>query len=751
MRGGGGGGYGADDEGGGGASAADAGPTRVTPATVVSPTELRCESPADTYGLVDHHSPPLSPAARAAALASLPNTTSSRAAGDEATPLGAWGVPLLPASGRMHLVRFGVSLNGADVTLLSGEAPPYHPSVLTPPSPPPPTAPPPPSPPSAPPSAPNATVGGASATNATNATNATDATDAALAPNATAPDGGGNATNATGAALANATNATAADGPPANATTTPNATADGAPAVPPPPTVAATGDATVIGDAPWRRGTPTRSPSTRCRRSPRSNRPARHGGRRPVTLRGVGFGPQAAPPRAPAATTRRPPAARRFGGPSGEITDGAPDGDGAFVCKTPSWSARQPGVFPVEVSLNALTPRRPGFDWSGGRPGPILFTFGRPPTLSSVLPAGGPVDGGTRLYVRGTGLLAYARGAGAHCLLQAFADDESDAPASRLAARYANRTSRASLPTSQLARCVAPPARARTRRSSPSALPQRRRVPPRAPSGDGGDGGDGGGPRFAYYEPPTLVSSRRARGRSAARSSSLSSPSASAALAARATPYALRDARGARSRQDGVRAGVRGAATPGGLCGGPNLLNGQDFSPPLLPADGREGAAGGDAPPPAPLTYTYLCAAPSYTSAGECVSDPACGWCETGRVGVFEGPDALGGKCMAREGGAAACEAAPPHGEGGRWSQERALQVGTGGTGTAAGGGVFNGSVTPNQTLYYSLTVPLLPGRRSILTFSSAAARVPPRAEWRRRGGGRGGPRSRDARAAGAG
>ena len=102
----------------------------------------------------------------------------------------------------------------------------------------------------------------------------------------------------------------------------------------------------------------------------------------------------------------------RFGGELGVVTNGAPRDDGAFLCDSPMWNPRQPGVQPIEVSLNAL-PNRSDFDFVGGRPAPILFTFSRPHTISSVLPTGGPVHGGTRLYVRGTGMLAYARGS--HC------------------------------------------------------------------------------------------------------------------------------------------------------------------------------------------------------------------------------------------------------------------------------------------------------------------------------------------------
>ena len=100
----------------------------------------------------------------------------------------------------------------------------------------------------------------------------------------------------------------------------------------------------------------------------------------------------------------------RFGGPSGLITSGMPFGDGAFRCKTPIWAPRQPGVQPIEVSLNAIS-GRDDFDYVGGRPAPVLFTFARPPALSQIRPTGGPVHGGTRLYVRGTGLLAYSRSA----------------------------------------------------------------------------------------------------------------------------------------------------------------------------------------------------------------------------------------------------------------------------------------------------------------------------------------------------
>ena len=45
----------------------------------------------------------------------------------------------------------------------------------------------------------------------------------------------------------------------------------------------------------------------------------------------------------------------RFGGEhDGVIVSGSPLGDGAFVCSTPIWTPREPGIIPVEVSLNAV-------------------------------------------------------------------------------------------------------------------------------------------------------------------------------------------------------------------------------------------------------------------------------------------------------------------------------------------------------------------------------------------------------------
>ena len=77
----------------------------------------------------------------------------------------------------------------------------------------------------------------------------------------------------------------------------------------------------------------------------------------------------------------------RFGGPSG---------------------ARAPGRVPIEISVSA--PLGADYaDWVEGRRHPILFTLARPFTPSSVLPTGGPVYGGTRLYLRGDGFEGYAR------------------------------------------------------------------------------------------------------------------------------------------------------------------------------------------------------------------------------------------------------------------------------------------------------------------------------------------------------
>jgi hypothetical protein len=83
----------------------------------------------------------------------------------------------------------------------------------------------------------------------------------------------------------------------------------------------------------------------------------------------------------------------RFGGPMGVRVH-----DGAFACASPAWGARSPGRVPIEISISAPF----GADyavWVGGRRHPLLFTLARPFTLSSVLPAGGPVYGGTRLYM----------------------------------------------------------------------------------------------------------------------------------------------------------------------------------------------------------------------------------------------------------------------------------------------------------------------------------------------------------------
>ena len=93
-------------------------PTRVTPATLVSSNELRCLSALGTYGLADEDMASL-----------LSNATSSP-----------------PPSLFLRLVRFGITLNGVDITLPSGAIPPLLPPELlvrpppTPPLPPPPTS-----------------------------------------------------------------------------------------------------------------------------------------------------------------------------------------------------------------------------------------------------------------------------------------------------------------------------------------------------------------------------------------------------------------------------------------------------------------------------------------------------------------------------------------------------------------------------------------------------------------------------------
>jgi hypothetical protein len=98
----------------------------------------------------------------------------------------------------------------------------------------------------------------------------------------------------------------------------------------------------------------------------------------------------------------------RFGGPTGVRVPGTALDDGAFACASPAWGARAPGRVPIEISISA--PFGADYaDWVGGRRHPLLFTLARPFTLSSVLPAGGPVYGGTRLYLRGDGFEGFAR------------------------------------------------------------------------------------------------------------------------------------------------------------------------------------------------------------------------------------------------------------------------------------------------------------------------------------------------------
>ena len=331
---------------------------RQTSATRLSDTQLRCHSPRDVHGLV----PP-------SASAGAPSWANGTSDGDDAAHDGA------PAhhgdadgggdggGGGLLYVRIGITINGVDETRATGEIAPTLPWRLRPPPPPPPSPPPPPPPPPPPEPSPS-------------------------------PDDDGHSTETT---------------------TTPGMPPPAVPPSPPEPPEtdeqqllrlavarlaaessmelnASSADAFAIFPLP---ALSTVSPTG-----------AFLNGGVPLTILGRGF-----------VILREVRAVAgsavlggqcRFGGPSGVRVPGTALDDGAFACASPDWGARAPGRVPIEISISA--PFGTDYaDWVGGRRHPLLFTLARPFTLSSVLPAGGPVYGGTRLYLRGDGFEGFAR------------------------------------------------------------------------------------------------------------------------------------------------------------------------------------------------------------------------------------------------------------------------------------------------------------------------------------------------------
>ena len=98
----------------------------------------------------------------------------------------------------------------------------------------------------------------------------------------------------------------------------------------------------------------------------------------------------------------------RFGGEGGAVSSGTPLNDTVFLCAVPRWPFA-PGQAPVEVSLN-------GRDFAGRLPDPLLFGFVRLPVVSAAFPLGGPVAGGTRLRLGGSGFDVLDARQDARCL-----------------------------------------------------------------------------------------------------------------------------------------------------------------------------------------------------------------------------------------------------------------------------------------------------------------------------------------------
>ena len=647
-------------------------PTRLTPATLISSTELRCISPVDRYGLGGHLA--ISEDQQQRQRQGLPMAETFMVEG-----IGADGnmtnlsVPLPSWAHLTTFVRFGITLNGADVTLISGDSPPLLPVELLHPPPPPPH---PPRPPPMPPT---------SAANGTNASAAEEAVE--MPPPPPPPARVGTAAAARAAKLATAESEAYFLRAPAVEPTDP--------------------DAFAVYELPYLSHVhPTGGHLT---------------GGVPLTITGSGFEALSAL----RATNPHASSGRcRFGGPTGLVTSGAPRDDGTFLCASPVWQPRQPSIQPIEVSINAVA-GRDDFDYVGGRPAPVLFTFSRPHTLSSILPSGGPVAGGTRLYVRGTGLLAYARAAPAVCLLshpiaaEVNASDPIDV--------YPNRTAHATRPTSTLARCRAPP----SLDGAPRVVPVRIALNgdefhPLATATTG--------PFFNYYDPPTLVQLQPAHGPTSGRQLVTV-----VALGLR-RHGTMRDAL-CKFGDVVVPARIKTAsalvcATPPQLAGIVAVrvsINGQDFS------EGETEA----------LEYTYACNR-SHTGAANCVTDPGCGFCavpppvSASHANIpFDETAAEGAEraAVAAARAAAAASASPSPTP----SREAALGEGCGTQGCCmakadAGecehswieeatlntsvSNVHTGSIMPNVTLYYRVALRLPPGTKAILSFSSSGAWV---------------------------
>ena len=426
-----------------------------------------------------------------------------------------------------------------------------------------------------------------------------------------------------------------------------------------------------------------------------------HGGLE-VTIFGRGFGAlRAVQAAVPAASSGQ----CRFGGSvDGIRTRGEARTDREFVCRTPAWAPRLPGQVPLELSLNALEGRE-DFDYVGGRPSPIFFTFSRPPTLSSILPAGGPISGGTRLFVRGSGFSGTSRSASSLCLLGGSFDAEA-APFNASSATDAARSSAATRPTSQLARCTAPPAVG----GLPGAVAVRLALNglefhPQSASL---------APVFTYYEPPTLVQLAPSQG-----------PTGGSQLV---TVVALGLARFGASKDALCMFGTHVVAarlktahallcpTPPQLAGAVGVrisLNGQEFTP--------EAEA---------LRYVYACGR-SYQAVTECIGDPGCGFCEASPAEPAAGPSGEGGDGggVGSGGGGGGASGGAQDGTGGgacypiadaaacmgRWYEEVALPSSM---------RVHVSNVTRGQTHFYRLAMRLVPGTRTVVTVTSAGALV---------------------------
>ena len=297
----------------------------------------------------------------------------------------------------------------------------------------------------------------------------------------------------------------------------------------------------------------------------------------------------------------------RFGGAGGVVAPGRALNDSAFVCELGAWphpSRRAPaaetgiGQLPVEVSPN-------GVDFFGRRPARLLLDLYRPPTLSALQPAGGPIDGGTRIVVSGVGFDGLRGATSARCLFGDTGLEATVATAIDCSPECSGGrpSTEATLRAGAVAECAAPAAAAVGDALvflSLNGFEFDTAAPPLPAA------------RFSYYAHPVLAQLQPTTGPVGGRQL--------VTVAAHGLDNygTLSDARcefgGVRARAFVKTATAIVCAAPPHASGSVAVrvsLNGVDFSP----ADNA-------------LTYTYECS--GYADVAECALDDGCEWCHEG-------------------------------------------------------------------------------------------------------------------------